>query len=148
MNINQNQARNAGLILIVLGVVAIFNLWALIPPALLAVGGVAIYRRQKALGRTGEAVQGMLWGVGLAALLGFNVFTLPGVLLLAGASLLLRGREAQAEARLFATVGRLSRRRTPVTPTAQPMNVQPAQPMLPAEQLEQSTRTNETVRLS
>ncbi|MFV9503319.1 MAG: hypothetical protein AB4911_02005 [Oscillochloridaceae bacterium umkhey_bin13] len=115
MNLNQQQARMAGLALIVLGVMVIFNLWWMLPAALMATGGVVIYRRQRALGRTGEAVQGALWGLGLALLLVLD-FVFPGVLLLGGASLLLRGREAAAEARVFGVIGSLSRRRN-VRPT-------------------------------
>ena len=123
MNINQTQARYAGIALIAIGVVAIFNLWWLIPSALLATGGMVIYRRQKALGRNGEAVQAALWGLGLALLMLVD-FLVPGVLLLGGASLLMRGREAEVEARALGVVGRFSRRRTPAitaTPTVTPV---------------------------
>ncbi|NTV63572.1 MAG: hypothetical protein HGA65_08560, partial [Oscillochloris sp.] len=86
-------------VLIVVGVVAILNVWWAIPPVLLAGGGVAIYQRQRSMGRTSEAVQAGLWGVGLAVLLLLH-FLIPGVLLLAGASLLLRGRELEADQRV------------------------------------------------
>lgn len=112
MNLNQAQARYAGIVLVLLGIVAIFNLWWMIPAALLAGGGFAIYRRQRVAGRRGEAVQALLWGVGLAVLL-LADFIFPGVLLLGGASLLLRGREAQFEDRTLATLARLGRRRAP-----------------------------------
>jgi hypothetical protein len=119
MNLNQQQARNAGIALIVLGVVAVFSLWGLIPLALLAGGGYAIYRRQHALGRQNEAVQALLWGVGLAVLMVLDLLW-PGVLLLGGASLLLRGHEAQAEQRVAGLIGQVTRRRAPAaspTPT-------------------------------
>jgi hypothetical protein len=148
MNLNQRQARNAGIVLIALGVIAIFNLWWLIPSALLAAGGVVVYQRQKSLGRNGEAVQGALWGLGLAVLLLLD-FIIPGVLLLGGASLLMRGREAQVEARVLGTVGRLSRRRTPAI-TAAPAPRTPAAPAQPApvvERREAQPGGNETVRL-
>jgi len=117
MNLNQQQTRYAGIALIVLGVVAVLNLWGLVPVALLAGGGYAIYRRQSALGRQNEAVQALLWGVGLALLTLLGVVW-PGVLLLGGASLLLRGREAQAEQRVARVVGQIGRRRTPAAPPA------------------------------
>lgn len=63
------QARISGIVLIILGIVALFNLWWLVPAALLALGGVVIYQRQRAIGRVGEAVQALLWGAGLGALL-------------------------------------------------------------------------------
>lgn len=160
MNINQTQARNAGIVLIVLGVVAIFNLWWLVPPALLAGGGVAIYLRQRAIGRRGEAIQALLWGVGLAVLLAAD-FIFPGVLLLGGASLLLRGREAQADDRVQATVARFARRRAPaVTAPSVPAMAAPqapvAAPQTPAPQpaprvtvvdTTQQTSNGETIRL-
>jgi hypothetical protein len=148
MNLSQHQARTVGIVLIALGVVAIFNLWWLLPAALLATGGMVIYQRQKALNRTGEAVQGALWGIGLAVLLLLD-FILPGVLLLGGASLLLRGREAAFEARIFGAVGRFSRRRTPAL-TATPAPRTPAPPIqaVPVvERRESQTNSNETVRL-
>ncbi|HMQ30180.1 MAG TPA: hypothetical protein PKD53_05600 [Chloroflexaceae bacterium] len=146
MNLNQTQARNAGIVLIAIGVVAIFNLWWLIPSALLAAGGVAIYRRQKALGRDGEAVQAALWGLGLALLMLVD-FLIPGVLLLGGASLLMRGREAEVEQRALRVVGRIGRRRAPAAMPAP--QAQPAAPQRVAvvEPRDQATGS-ETVRLS
>ncbi|GAB4433351.1 MAG: hypothetical protein OHK0015_21980 [Chloroflexi bacterium OHK40] len=143
MNLNQKQARYAGIGLIVLGVIAIFNLWWLIPAALLAGGGVAIYQRQRALGRRGEAVQALLWGIGLAVLLLLD-FVFPGVLLLGGASLLLRGREGQADDRVQAAVARFGRRRTPAMPASQ---APVAQPQPPATVVSTDPGASETVRL-
>lgn len=148
-NLNQHQARTAGIILITLGVVAIFNLWWLLPAALLAMGGVVVYRRQKLIGQTGQAVQGALWGLGLALLLLLN-FLIPGVLLLGGASLLMRGREAEVEARFWATLGRLGRRRTPALnaqPTPPARHAHPAPPVT-VEQQEAQRNGNETIRLN
>lgn len=153
MNLNQTQARYAGVALIVLGVVAIFNLWWLIPSALLAGGGLAVYRRQKALGRDGEAVQAALWGLGLALLLLVD-FLLPGVLLLGGASLLMRGREAQVEARALALVGRFGRRRAPAAPMTPAMQAPQAPAAAPQPRVsivdasERQPTSTETVRLS
>lgn len=144
MHINQTQTRYAGIALIVLGVVAVFGLWWLIPSALLAAGGVAIYRRQRAIGRRGEAFQALLWGVGLALLLLVD-FVFPGVLLLGGASLLLRGREVQADDRVQATVARLLRRRVPAVSatTAQPQ----AHQQVTVVSVPEAPASNETVRL-
>jgi hypothetical protein len=136
LNLNQKQTRVAGIALIALGVVAVFQLWWAIPSVLLAAGGVAIYRRQSAIGRTGEAVQGALWGVGLALLLLIG-FVFPGVLLLGGASLLLRGNEAQAEQRAQRLLANVTSRRAPA---------QPAQQQKVTVVGEQPT-TGETVRL-
>lgn len=152
MNLNQTQARYAGIALIGLGIVAIFDLWWVLPAALLAAGGIAIYRRQKALGRNGEAVQAALWGLGLALLMLVD-FLLPGVLLLGGASLLMRGREAQVEARALAVVGRFGRRRAPAV-TATPTMTAPQAPVAAPPQRvtivdpREQVTGNETVRLS
>ncbi len=153
MNLNQQQTRYAGIALIVFGIVAVFNLWWLIPSALLAGGGAAIYQRQRASGRTGDAVQALLWGVGLAVLM-LADFVFPGVLLLGGASLLLRGREPQADARVQATVARFARRRAPaVTATPAPTMSAPQAPVAQPQQrvtIVNSTEqpsTSETVRL-
>ncbi|NWF81936.1 MAG: hypothetical protein HXY37_18125 [Chloroflexi bacterium] len=142
MNFNQQRARYAGIALVILGVVAVFNLWWLVPAALLATGGLVIYRRQWAIGRRGEAVQALLWGVGLAVLL-LADFIFPGVLILGGASLLLRGHEAAADDRLQAVVARFRRRRTPAVnaPTNAPLT------RLPVEEAAERPATNETVRL-
>ncbi|WP_028457815.1 hypothetical protein [Chloroflexus sp. Y-396-1] len=111
-----NQTRLIGLILITIGVVAIFRLWWLVPVALLAGGGIVIYRRQRNLGRIDEAVQALLWGVGLALLSLFKLLW-PGILILGGVSLLLRGREAEVEQRMWALLGQLlSWNHRPTTP--------------------------------
>ena len=91
--------RLLGIAAIVIGLlVAVRMLW-LLPPLLLIGGGLVFYRYQKVLGRTDRALQGALWGVGL----GIGLLTsllFPAVFVLAGASLLLRGREAQIDAQL------------------------------------------------
>lgn len=116
MSLQNDQTRLIGILLIALGVVTIFKLWWLVPIALLAGGGIAIYRRQRNLGRTDEAVQALLWGVGFALLLLFKLLW-PGILLLGGVSLLLRGREAEVEQRMWALLGQLlSWNRRPTTP--------------------------------
>jgi len=134
------QTRITGIILIVLGIVAIFKLWWLLPAALLALGGAVIYRRQRAIGRVAEAVQALLWGVGLAALL-LADFIFPGVLILGGASLLLRGREGDIDARLRTMVARL--RRAPAT--SAPQSAPPPPVTVIAEN--ERAATNETIRL-
>jgi hypothetical protein len=117
MSFQNEQTRWIGLILITLGIVTIFKLWWLVPAALLAGGGIVIYRRQRSLGRTDEAFQVLLWGIGLALLSLFHLVW-PGILILGGASLLLRGREAQVEQRMWVLLGQLlnwNRRPTPPT---------------------------------
>ncbi|MEI7769411.1 MAG: hypothetical protein WCI67_05450 [Chloroflexales bacterium] len=143
MNLNQKQTRVAGIALIALGVVAVFHLWWAIPSVLLAAAGVAIYRRQRALGRTNEAVQGALWGVGLAVLMLLH-FVFPGVLLLGGASLLLRGRELDADQRAHGMLATITSRRAaaPAQPVAQPAAQQPKVTII-----NEQPSTGETVRL-
>ncbi|MCX7859334.1 MAG: hypothetical protein N2385_04530 [Chloroflexus sp.] len=116
MSLQNDQTRFIGLLLVALGVVAIFKLWWLVPIALLAGGGIAIYRRQRSLGRTNEAVQALLWGVGLALLSLFNLVW-PGILVLGGISLLMLGREAEVEQRMWALLGQvLNWNRRPAAP--------------------------------
>jgi hypothetical protein len=122
INLNQSQARNAGIFLIVVGVVAIFNLWWLVPAVALGGAGIFAYRRSRALGRTGEAVQAALWGLGLAVLYLIGAI-FPGILLLAGASLLLRGREQEADVRAQRVIGRLTSRRHTANAPSQPTSV-------------------------
>jgi hypothetical protein len=122
INLKQSQARNAGIFLIVVGVVAIFNLWWLVPAVALGGAGIFAYRRSRALGRTGEAVQAALWGLGLAVLYLIGAI-FPGILLLAGASLLLRGREQEADVRAQRVIGRLTSRRHTANAPSQPTSV-------------------------
>ncbi len=118
MSFKQDQARLIGLLLIALGIVSIFKLWWLVPIALLAGGGIAIYYRQRTLGSTAEAVQALLWGVGLALLSLFHLIW-PGILVLSGISLLLIGREAMVDQWIWTLIGQvLSRNSHPPTPPA------------------------------
>lgn len=137
VNLNQNQTRNAGIVLLVLGIVFLFNLWWFVPAALLAGGGAFAYSRSRALGRRGEAVQGALWGFGLALLYLIGAI-FPGILLLAGASLLLRGKEDAADARIQTALAQITRRRR-ATPSNQISNITVVS--------DEQPRTNETVRL-
>ena len=97
MNLNAQQTRIAGFALIAFAVVMILDLWWLLPVAMLGGAGVAIYRRERSIGQINSAVQGGLWGLGLAVLYVLGAI-FPGVLLLGGASLLLRGNEATLRA--------------------------------------------------
>ncbi len=106
MNFNRNQTKFIGILLIALGMFAIFRLWWLLPALLLGGAGVYIYQRQHKAGRMGEAVQGGLWGLGLALLYLID-FIFPGVLLLGGASLLLRGHEQNADVRVQNAITRV-----------------------------------------
>lgn len=115
INLDRRQQVIAGTFLIVLGLVWWLDLWFLLWPGALAAAGVAAYVQRRAMGRTQEAVQGGLWGVGLAALF-LTGFVWPGLLFLAGASILLRGREAELDARVQGLLGRVSRRSTAIQP--------------------------------
>ncbi|WP_298404172.1 hypothetical protein [uncultured Chloroflexus sp.] len=118
MSFQRDQMRLIGLLLVTMGIVAIFKLWWLVPIALLAGGGIVIYRRQRSLGRTNEAVQALLWGVGLALLSLINLVW-PGILVLGGVSLLLIGREDAVEQRMWALLGQvLNWNRRPTSPPA------------------------------
>src|SRR5687767_3497773 len=96
MNFNKQPSATVGVFLVGLGVIALLNLWSLLLPAVLLVGGAVAYQQRRSMGRTVEAVQVGLWGVGLALLFMLG-FIWPGVLFLAGASVLMRGRESNVD---------------------------------------------------
>src|SRR3712207_1840086 len=105
MNTNQQRTVYAGIGLIVLGIFALTGFWWLLPTLLLAGGGYYIYTNQRSQGRLNEALVGGLWGVGLA-LTWLTGWWVAGVLLLAGATLLMRGREHQIDAAVQRVLGR------------------------------------------
>ena len=107
MNTNQKQTLYGGIVLVVFGIMALFGIWWLLPTLLLAGGGAAIYITQRQIGRVGEAVQGGLWGLGLALMLLTGFSWLPFLLLLGGLSLILRGREPLADAAVQRLLARL-----------------------------------------
>ncbi|HMO56032.1 MAG TPA: hypothetical protein PKC19_01650 [Roseiflexaceae bacterium] len=108
MNLTLTQRRSAmlGIALIIVGLMAWLNLWWMIWPGGLAAIGVATYLQRRIMGRTSEAVQGGMWGLGLS-ILWLISFIWPGVLFLAGASLLIRGREQAIDERIQALFGRV-----------------------------------------
>lgn len=120
MNLDRRQAQYIGIGLIAVGVFMALRLWWLLPTLALAGGGVYLYMQRRQQGRINEAVQYGLWGLGLG-LLFLLQFVFPGVLVLAGVSLLLRGRERQIDNQVQQLVGRVNSRRngkhTPAPPT-------------------------------
>ena len=153
MNFNKQPSVMAGVLLIGLGLVWWLNLWPLLLPGALLVGGAAAYVQRRKLGRTVEAVQVGMWGAGLALLFMLG-FVFPGVLLLAGASVLARGREGQIDAAVQQLIGRFGRRsasrQAPVQQvqisTSYPAPVPPAQPHVQATP-DRSVSTSDTTRL-
>jgi hypothetical protein len=110
MNLNLNTTNRQtvimGVFLIALGVVWWLNLWSLLLPAAMIVAGVVGYLQRRSAGRKDEAIQAALWGIGMG-LLFLAGFVWPGVLFIAGASILLRGREAQVEASVRQAITRV-----------------------------------------
>ncbi len=153
MNFNKQPSVAVGAFLIGLGVVWWLHLWALLLPAALLIGGVVAYQQRRRMGRTVEAVQVGLWGVGLALLFMLH-FIWPGILFLAGASVLMRGRETNADTYVQNALAQARRRPTaarstptqhvPIT-TSQPAPLTPAQPRPVVS--ESKTNTGETTRL-
>jgi hypothetical protein len=153
MNLNKQPTAALGVFLIGLGLVWWLNLWSLLLPAALLIGGVVAYQQRRRMGRTIEAVQVGMWGVGLALLFMLG-FVWPGILFLAGVSVLMRGREDRVDAYVQQAAAR-ARRRTaaravpsqrveisaappaPIAPPAQPTPVE--RPSAPT--------TGETTRL-
>jgi hypothetical protein len=101
-NLNEQQSWYLGIGLIVFAVLLFFNLWWLVPIVLTAGLAIFVYTQQRQEGNIGRAVQGGLWLMGLALLLLLKSFVqvpaIAMILLLAGASLLLRGREDKVDA--------------------------------------------------
>lgn len=130
MNGQKNQTVVLGATLIGLGVVWWLNLWWLVAPAALVGAGIVGYNYRRQLGRPVEAVQAGLWCIGLALILVLNFWA--GLLLLAGASILIRGREETIDARVQQTIGqaRSRRLRRPATSLQPPVVIeqQPATP--------------------
>jgi hypothetical protein len=81
---------------------------------------VAGYVQRRNMGRTIEAVQLLVWGGGLGLLFLLD-FLWPGILLLAGASLLLRGREFRADEALQTLARRVRRPRVRARPASVPL---------------------------
>ncbi len=108
-NIENRRAMALGGALLGLGLVWALNLWWLLLPASLVAAGVIGYRERRKIGRHDEAIQAGLWGTGLAMIVLLGAW-LPGLLILGGTSLLLRGRETAMFDRLLAWVGLLLRR--------------------------------------
>jgi hypothetical protein len=95
-----------GTFLIGLGLVWWLDLWwLLLPVAMIVAGGVGYLQRRSA-GRANEALHIAIWGVGMGLMLLLN-FLWPGVLFVAGASILLRGREAEVEATVRRAITRV-----------------------------------------
>jgi hypothetical protein len=154
MNFNKQPTAALGVFLIALGLVWWLNLWSLLLPAALVIGGLVAYQQRRQLGRTIEAVQVGMWGVGLGLLFLLG-FVWPGILFLAGASVLMRGREDRVDAYVQQAVAQARRRRQPAArpapsqrveiTTSHPAPIAPAQPR-PAERVSAPT-TGETTRL-
>jgi len=149
---NKQPSVALGAFLIGLGVIWWLNLWSLLLPAALLIGGAVAYQQRRRMGRTIEGVQVGLWGVGLALLFMLH-FIWPGVLFLAGASVLARGRETNVDAYVQNAISRIRRRpsatRTPTQhvpiTTSQPAPLYPPQSQPPVS--ERKSSTGETTRL-
>ncbi|MGQ9892300.1 MAG: hypothetical protein ACUVSY_00770 [Roseiflexus sp.] len=136
----------AGLIL--LGFIWWLNLWWLLLPGVLIAGGIAAYIQRRAL-RTSEAVHAALWGIGLGVLLLID-FLFPGILFLAGVSLLIRGREAGIDAQVYRFIGDLRRPRQNLRPTEStrvPVVMHPGAASQTPFTPEDRSTTGETTRL-
>jgi hypothetical protein len=114
---------------------------------------VVAYQQRRHMGRTVEAVQVGLWGVGLALLFMLH-FIWPGVLFLAGASILMRGRETNVDTYVQNAISQARRRPAAARPTttqhvpittSQPAPLSPTQPQPVAN--ERKSNTGETTRL-
>jgi hypothetical protein len=104
-NTNPERMRYLGIALIVLGVFAALQLWFLLPVVILGSVGAYVYMERRREGRVVAAVQSALWLMGMALLFLVD-FIFPGVLILAGVSLLLRGNEPGVDVRVSGLLSR------------------------------------------
>jgi hypothetical protein len=153
-NMSPQQQRHLGIALVVVGILAALRLWWMLPVAILGGIGAYLYIERRKQGRIAAAVQSGLWLVGLALLLVLHL-VFPGIFLLAGGSLLLRGREHEADRRVSGWLARVGIHVGPAgaadphaqaplapvgqTPQAQQPDAQPEQQHVP--------NTGETTRL-
>lgn len=149
--------RYLGIGLIVLGVFAALRLWWLLPAVILGGVGTFLYIERRREGRIAAAVQSGLWLLGMGALFLLQ-FIVPGILILAGASLLIRGREHEVDHKVSAWLTRMGVQldapyNIPTTysanipmPTVQPPSINPA-PNPGATVPEPAPNTGETTRL-
>lgn len=148
-------------------------MWGLLPVLGLSAAGAYLYTERRRAGRIGAAVQSGLWLIGLAVLFLIE-FVTPGIIILAGLSLLARGREAELDARLVRLLAKLGvqvpgiqlARATSTAPVAPVQSVptiaaqSPAQPPVPTPpatpatpatpptvQPDERATTGETIRL-
>ena len=103
---NRQQNVVVGVFLVALGLVWWLHLGWLIWPAVLVGLGAVAYTQRRQAGDTISAVQTGLWLVGLGVLFLLH-FVFPGVLFLAGASILARGREQQIDDQVQAFLGNM-----------------------------------------
>ncbi|NJP05038.1 MAG: ABC transporter ATP-binding protein [Chloroflexaceae bacterium] len=119
-----------GIFLIVFAIMILFKLWwilALAPIIALSAVGAFVYHYQRQQGHIARAVQSGLWLIGIAILLVIKAFGV-GLLLLAGTSLLLRGREEQVDAAVQQFIRQLRQRIGLETAPASPIAYQAAAP--------------------
>jgi hypothetical protein len=143
MNNNKRQTVVMGAFLITLGVVWWLNLWWLLLPAAMVVAGTVGYLQRRSAGRNDEAIQAALWGIGMG-LLFLTSFVWPGILFIAGASILLRGREAQVETSVRHALTRIRPQRANRSAEQVPVESVPMT-IVPINQ--PSVSANETTRL-
>ncbi|HEU5102377.1 MAG TPA: hypothetical protein VFU22_25315 [Roseiflexaceae bacterium] len=143
MNFNRQPSVALGAFLIGLGLVWWLNLWSLLLPAALLVGGIVAYQQRRRMGRTVEAVHAGLWGGGLALLFMLG-FVWPGVLFLAGASLLMRGRETNVDAYVQSALAQARSRRPVATRSAPAQRVEITTTPVPLPQAQPRPTVNET----
>lgn len=93
---NRQQNVVVGAFLIGLALVWWLHLGWLVWPGVLAAAGVVAYNQRRKAGRVTEAVQAGLWLLGLSLVFLLHV-VFPGIVLLIGASILIRGREQQVD---------------------------------------------------
>lgn len=93
MNMRNAPWRLVGIMLLISAVLLLFGAAGLLVPFWLIGLGLFMWRRQRRLGRVVQGVHIGVWGIGLALSLLLHLDWIIALLLLAGSSFLLRGRE-------------------------------------------------------
>ncbi len=150
--LTQQQMRYLGIALIALGIFAALRLWWALPVLILGGVGSYLFMERRKEGRIAAAVQSGLWLLGMAVLFLFGFINIPAILLLAGASLLIRGREHEVEQRVTSILARFGVHLPPVAHMPQaaitPVHpVAPAAPEAPEAPAQTTPSTGETTRL-
>lgn len=122
LNLDSKATRYVGFSLVIAGFFALVGMWWMLPVVILASVGGYVYTERRKEGRIAAAVQSGLWLIGLAVLWLFSAIIFPpGILVLAGASLLIRGHEPKVDERVREFLAKIGIKLAPAATTPAPV---------------------------